>query len=59
VGRILKIAEVFRLACERNLKGIVTKHRGSTHGDGARGLKIRNPNYTQAVGRRERFPATF
>ena len=47
--------ELFRLACERNLEGIVAKHRDSMYGDGARWLKIKNPEYTQAVGRRKRF----
>ncbi len=42
--------ELFRLACERNLEGIVAKHKDSVYGDGAGWLKIKNPEYTQAVG---------
>ncbi len=47
--------ELFRVARERNLEGIVGKHKDSVYGDGARWLKIKNPEYTQAVGRAERF----
>jgi len=47
--------DLFQLACERDLEGIVAKHKDSKYGDGARWVKIKNPSYMQAVGRPERF----
>src|SRR4051812_15308843 len=46
----------FRLACDRDLEGIVAKWSGGTYQcDGRRTswLKIKNPNYSQIDGRRE------
>jgi bifunctional non-homologous end joining protein LigD len=47
---------LYRLACERNLEGIVGKDRGGLY-DTRRPLwvKIKNPAYTQAEGREELF----
>jgi ATP-dependent DNA ligase len=52
--------DLFRLACDNDLEGIVAKWaRGSYQCDG-RGtswLKIKNPRYSQMAGRRELFEA--
>jgi bifunctional non-homologous end joining protein LigD len=47
---------LYRLSCERNLEGIVAKHRGGLY-DTRRALwvKIKNPAYTQAEEREEFF----
>ena len=50
--------DLFRVACERDLEGIVAKWTGGTYQTDGRGtswLKIKNPEYTQAVGRHELF----
>jgi ATP-dependent DNA ligase len=47
---------LFRLACERDLEGIVAKHRGGLYGTRkALWVKIKNPMYTQAEGREDLF----
>src|SRR5262249_22261085 len=47
---------LYRLACERNLEGIVAKHRGGLYDTRNRQwVKIKNPTYTQAEGRDELF----
>jgi ATP-dependent DNA ligase len=43
--------EFFRLACERDLEGIVAKLKHAGYGE--RWYKIRNPGYSQCEGRRE------
>jgi len=52
--------DLLRLACRRDLEGIVAKwSHGTYQGDG-RGtswLKIKNPEYSQMDGRRELFEA--
>ena len=45
--------EFFRLACDRDLEGIVAKLKHGAYGEGW--LKIRNPRYSQYEGRREFF----
>jgi ATP-dependent DNA ligase len=45
--------EFFRLACGRDLEGVVAKHRHGSYGEGW--FKIRNPRYSQYEGRRELF----
>jgi len=45
--------EFFRIGCERDLEGIVAKHRDGAYGE--RWYKIRNPHYSQYEGRRELF----
>jgi bifunctional non-homologous end joining protein LigD len=45
--------EFFRLACERDLEGIVAKLKHGVYGE--RWYKIRNPHYSQYEGRRELF----
>ena len=49
--------DFYRLACERDLEGIVAKwRRGTYQSDGATSwLKIKNPDYSQAVDRHELF----
>ena len=52
--------DLFRVACERDLEGIVGKWtRGTYQTDGRRTswLKIKNPTYTQMRDRRELFAA--
>jgi ATP-dependent DNA ligase len=43
----------FDLACGQDLEGIVAKHREGEYGHSW--LKIKNPHYTQAIGRSEKF----
>jgi bifunctional non-homologous end joining protein LigD len=50
--------DLFRVACERDLEGIVGKWAPGTYQtDGGRTswLKIKNPEYSQIVGRAEMF----
>jgi ATP-dependent DNA ligase len=48
--------ELFRLACEHDLEGLVAKHRNAPYlPDQATWLKIRNHSYSQWVGRAELF----
>jgi bifunctional non-homologous end joining protein LigD len=49
--------EFFRVACERDLEGIVSKHRDGAYGECW--YKIRNPRYSQYEGRRELFEKRF
>ncbi len=46
---------LFRLVCERDLEGIVAKYARGKYNEPPAWLKIRNPNYTQMSGRREKF----
>ena len=51
---------LFELACERDLEGIVAKHRRAPYSqDPTRTswCQIKNPDYTQAIGRHELFAA--
>ena len=43
----------FRLTCERDLEGLVSKLKHGRYGEGW--FKIRNPDYSQREGRRELF----
>jgi bifunctional non-homologous end joining protein LigD len=45
--------EFFRLACERDLEGIVAKAKHAAYGE--KWFKIRNPRYSQYEGRRDLF----
>jgi bifunctional non-homologous end joining protein LigD len=50
--------DLFRLVCDHDVEGIVAKWcRGTYHVDGrtTSWLKIKNPSYSQAVGRHEAF----
>ncbi len=49
--------ELFRLVCEQDLEGIVAKPKESPYptGRGKSWIKVKNPVYTQAAGRRELF----
>jgi bifunctional non-homologous end joining protein LigD len=49
--------DFFRTVCEQNLEGIVAKRKGSVYSSAGYWLKIKNPLYTQAEGRRELFEA--
>jgi len=44
---------LYQEVCERDLEGIVCKRKDSVYSSRRRWLKVKNPNYTQAVGRRE------
>lgn len=53
---------LFQLACERDLEGVVAKHRHSRYrveGDNPAWLKIRNPRYSQMIGRDELFDRRY
>jgi ATP-dependent DNA ligase len=47
---------LYQLTCERNLEGIVCKQRSGLY-DTRKPMwvKVKNPNYTQVVGRVELF----
>src|SRR5258706_2400829 len=49
--------DLFREVCRRDLEGIVAKWKDGTYmsGDVTSWVKIKNPAYSQAVGRWERF----
>jgi bifunctional non-homologous end joining protein LigD len=47
--------EMFRAVCAKDIEGIVAKRKNGIYAAGERWLKIKNPNYTQAEGRRELF----
>jgi bifunctional non-homologous end joining protein LigD len=49
--------DFFRLACRRDLGGIVAKRKTGTYGDSW--FKIRNPVYSQYEGRRELFEKKY
>ena len=46
-------ADLFRLVCESDLEGIVAKRKESAYGEDW--IKVKNPDYSQAKGRREHF----
>jgi hypothetical protein len=41
------------MICEKNLEGVVAKHRDSRYDSSAKWVKIKNPNYAQSEGRHE------
>jgi bifunctional non-homologous end joining protein LigD len=48
--------DLYRLVCEKDLEGIVCKHKLSAYGsDELPWIKVLNPNYSQREGRRELF----
>jgi len=47
--------DFFRMVCEKNLEGIVAKHRSSLYDASAKWIKIKNPTYTQTERRHELF----
>jgi bifunctional non-homologous end joining protein LigD len=47
--------DFFRMICEKNLEGIVAKHRASPYTTSAKWTKIKNPEYTQSKRRHELF----
>jgi ATP-dependent DNA ligase len=52
--------DLYRVACERDLEGIVAKWAQGTYQSNGREtswLKIKNPTYSQMAGRRELFEA--
>jgi bifunctional non-homologous end joining protein LigD len=46
---------LFRAACERDLEGIIAKRKDEPYAENVRWVKIKNPGYSQAVGRGEDF----
>ena len=49
-------ADLYRLVCDKDLEGIVCKHKLSTYGsDELPWIKVLNPSYSQRDGRRELF----
>ena len=46
---------LYQQICQRDLEGIVCKRKDSIYSSKSRWLKVKNPDYTQAVGRREMF----
>jgi ATP-dependent DNA ligase len=46
---------LYQEVCERDLEGIVCKRKDSVYSSRPRWLKIKNPDYSQAEGRREMF----
>jgi len=53
-----KGTELFQLACERELEGVVGKWANGIYQDDGRStswVKVKNPNYSQAEGRAELF----
>ena len=47
--------ELFEALCDRDLEGIVAKGKADPYDARTRWLKIKNPDYSQAEGRRELF----
>jgi bifunctional non-homologous end joining protein LigD len=48
--------DLFREVCRRDLEGIVAKHKNGLYAsEPDTWIKIKNPNYSQTVGRHERF----
>jgi bifunctional non-homologous end joining protein LigD len=47
--------DLFRLACREDLEGIVAKRKDGAYGPRADWVKIKNPAYSQVVGRHELF----
>ena len=57
-----KASRLFEVVCERDLEGIVAKHRQSRYvvEDGNPGwVKVRNRHYSQLVGRDELFERRY
>jgi bifunctional non-homologous end joining protein LigD len=56
VQHVTRGTDLFRMVCERDLEGIVAKlAAGSYDPADIRWVKIKNPSYSQAAGRREFF----
>lgn len=47
--------DFFRLVCERDAEGLLTKHRQGRYDGFAKWIKVKNPAYTQAKRRHELF----
>jgi bifunctional non-homologous end joining protein LigD len=47
--------DLFRLACREDLEGIVAKRKDGTYSPRTEWVKIKNPAYSQIVGRHELF----
>ena len=47
--------DFFRMICEKDLEGVVAKHRASAYDASAKWIKIKNPGYTQSVDRHVLF----
>jgi bifunctional non-homologous end joining protein LigD len=46
---------LYQEVCERDLEGIVCKRKDSVYSSKRHWLKVKNPDYTQAIGRNEMF----
>ncbi len=46
---------LFRAVCEQDLEGIVAKLKNGTCSEPSSWIEVKNPHYSQAVGRHERF----
>jgi ATP-dependent DNA ligase len=47
---------LYRAACEMDLEGVIAKWAAAPYGtEPPSWIKIKNPTYSQAIGRRERF----
>jgi bifunctional non-homologous end joining protein LigD len=47
--------DFFQMICDKDLEGIMAKHRASPYSPAAKWIKIKNPAYTQAERRHELF----
>jgi len=47
--------DFFRMICDKDLEGIVAKHREHRYDSSAKWIKIKNPAYTQSKNRHELF----
>jgi bifunctional non-homologous end joining protein LigD len=48
--------DLYRAACEMDLEGVIAKLAGAPYGtEPPSWIKVKNPAYSQAIGRRERF----
>ena len=51
--------DFFRVICEKDLEGIVAKHRASPYDSSAKWIKIKNPAYTQIERPHELFESFY
>lgn len=47
--------EVFKMACDLDLEGIVAKHKNAPYSQPTRWVKVKNRHYTRVEGRHELF----
>jgi ATP-dependent DNA ligase len=56
---LLSSEDLFRLACREDLEGIVAKRKDGAYGSRTDWVKIKNPAYSQIVGRHELFEKRY